>query len=108
VSERFFPAGLGQWVFGEWLLTTLDQRPVAMALAILVAIAATEIHASILRMATPLSRELAFTTKTLSQDTQYLLRAPNEDRKVKKSLDSNYPENVLKKYSNHPRLRKVG
>jgi hypothetical protein len=50
-----------------------------MALAILVAIAATEIHASILRMATPLSRELAFTTKTFSQDTQYLLRAPNED-----------------------------
>jgi hypothetical protein len=87
---------------------TLDQCPVAMALAILVAIAATQVHASILPMATPLSRGLVFTTKAFSQDTQYFLRTPTEDRKVKKSLDSNYSENVLKKYSNHLRLRKVG
>jgi hypothetical protein len=87
---------------------TLDQRPVAMALAILVAIAATQVHASILRMATPLSRGLVFTTKTISQDTQYFLRTPTEHRKVNKSLDSNYSENVLKNISNHLRLRKVG
>src|SRR6202790_5747630 len=79
-----------------------------MALAILVAIAATQVHASILRMATLLSRGLVFNTKTFSQDTQDFLRTPTEDRKVKKSLDSNYSENVLKKYSNHLRLRKVG
>jgi hypothetical protein len=87
---------------------TLDQCPVAMALAILVAIAATQVHASILRMATPLSRGWVFTTKTFSQDTQYFLRTRTEDRKVKKSLDSKYSENVLKKYSNQLRLRKVG
>src|SRR5260370_37566448 len=69
---------------------TLDQRPVAMALAILVAIAATQVHASILRMAIPLSRGLVFTTKAFSRDTQYFPRTPTKDRKVKNSVDSNY------------------
>jgi hypothetical protein len=58
--------------------------------------AATQVHASILRMATPFSRGLVFTTKTFSENTQYFLRTRTEDRKVKKSLDSNYSENVLK------------
>src|SRR5579859_5658649 len=61
---------------------TLDQRPVAMALANLVAIAATQVHASILRMATLLSRGLVFATKTFSRDTPYFLRIRTEDRKV--------------------------
>src|SRR6266481_691439 len=46
---------------------TLDQRPVAVTLAILLAIAATQVHASILRIATSLSRGLVFTTTTFTR-----------------------------------------
>jgi dolichyl-phosphate-mannose-protein mannosyltransferase len=30
VSEKFFPAYLGQWVFGEWLLTKWNNNPLTM------------------------------------------------------------------------------
>ena len=33
VSEKFFPAGLGQWVFGEWLLTRWNDPVTVLAWA---------------------------------------------------------------------------
>src|SRR5271157_4245519 len=39
---------------------------------------------------------------------QYFLRTHSEGRRIRESSGSNYSENVLKKYSNHLKLRKVG
>src|SRR6266852_3725953 len=87
---------------------TLDQRPVAVTLAILLAIAATQIHASILRIATSLSRGLVFTTKAFPRARPSVARTHTADRKVRESPRSNYFENVFKKCSNHLGLRKLG
>src|SRR6266852_6747539 len=87
---------------------TLDQRPVAMTLAILLSIAATQVHASILRIATSLARGLVFTTKVFPRARPYVARTHTADRKVRESPGSNYFENVFKKCSNHLGLRKLG
>src|SRR5258708_2763789 len=59
----------------------LHQCPVAVTLAILLAIAATQVHASILRIATSLSRGLVFTTMAFPRTTQHALRTLATNRK---------------------------
>src|SRR5437879_13762925 len=87
---------------------TLDQRPVAMTLAILAAIAATQVHAPILRIATALSRGLVFTTNAFTHTTQPASRTHAANGNVRKSQGSNRLENVLKKSSTRSKLRKLG
>src|SRR5712691_6975420 len=87
---------------------TLDQRPVAMTLAILAAIAATQVHAPILRIATALSRGLVFTTNPFTHTTQPASRTHAANGNVRKSQGSNRLENVLKKSSTRCKLRKLG
>src|SRR5712692_9968307 len=87
---------------------TLDQSPVAVALAILVAIAAAQVHASILRITASLARGLVFTTKAFAHLTRHASRTRARIREVRKSPRSNLLEGVLKKSSNRTKLRKLG
>src|SRR6266849_3447946 len=50
---------------------TLDQSPITMALAILLPIAATQVHVSILRIATVFAIGLVFTTRTFKRITSH-------------------------------------
>src|SRR5437879_534094 len=50
---------------------TLDQSPITMALAILLPIAATQVHGSILRIATVFAIGLVFTTRTFKRITSH-------------------------------------
>jgi hypothetical protein len=66
---------------------TLDQSPVAVALAILLAIAATQVHAPILQVPTSFSRGLVFTTNVFLQTTPHASTTNDANGKVRKSPD---------------------
>src|SRR5437879_12216584 len=87
---------------------TLDQRPVAMTLAILAAIAATQVHAPILRIATALSRGVVFTTNAFTHTTQPASRTHAANGNASRSHSSNRLENVLRKRSTRSKPRKLG
>src|SRR6266576_1884742 len=86
----------------------LDQSPVAVTLAILLAIATTQVHASILRIPTSLSRGLVFTTNAFTLPARQTSRVFTANRKVRDFSRHNYLENVLKKSFDSTNLPKLG
>src|SRR6266446_6963620 len=85
-----------------------DQRPVAVTLAILLAIATTQVHASILQIPTSLSRGLVFTTNAFTDLHERASETQTANTNVREFSGLDYFETVLKKFSNHLELRKLG
>src|SRR6266851_4948183 len=88
--------------------TAFDQSPIAVTLAILVAIATTQVHASILRIATSFSRGLVFTTNAFTHPTRQTSWVFTANRKVRNFSRFNYLENVLKESFGRTKLPKLG
>src|SRR5260370_32347670 len=84
------------------------QSPVAVTLAILLAIATTQVHTSILQIPTSLSRGLVFTTNAFTDLHDHASGTQTANTNVREFLGSVYFENVLRKFSNHLELRKLG
>src|SRR6266851_2018892 len=63
--------------------TAFDQRPITVTLAILLAIATTQVHASILRIATSFSRGLVFTTTAFTHTKQHVSKAHAANKQVR-------------------------
>src|SRR6266436_10137374 len=83
------------------------QSPVAVTLAILLAIATTQVHASILQIPTSLSRGLVFTTNAFTDFHEHASGTQTTNTNVRESSGSDYFENVLKNFSHHLELRKL-
>src|SRR5215469_13041181 len=76
----------------------LDQSPVAMTLALLRAIAATQVHEPMLQITVLYSSGLVFTTNTFTHTTQQASNAHDANKNIRKSQAAKDRQNVPKKF----------